>query len=466
VKVAGTGFHAGSIVFCRIPPNLDPTTITNPQDFTVFEWSFMDPKELDLKGFQVMDQKPFEYHYNPLNLDNPNSFGGHFAVFVQMPLATSSTGNQQVSVMVLNKCDENFNVAQVVPLTTATVGVDYRDYENILPNFPTFNVPCDWRAATYLRADPTVLVTTPLMTEVQSRLDGSDYGVKYAPLRSPCLQQGLTLGIPGIGSPWADDAFNSVYYTPGTAPEYAITMRFRNAANPNPLGGVSTNASLTVTTGPYTLADAPANCQVAVPRLVVAPIVTGFYPATAAPVPFVPHGDETILLFQAFEPVGPLIYVTSQTETMYRLLQALADRYSWTINNAMLFTLVHRATELPVAYVKLYFEGVFTTSRRLTVTTYRLADYKLSFNSIISRNGNIPNPSVFEQNSLLVGAGRALEDAHKRIDVLSDALEQQAIMAFNRRNPFQDDVDVVDADSSELPVEGSSLGDRGKQRHH
>jgi len=464
VKVAGTGFHAGSVVFCRIPPNLDPTTITNPQDFTVFEWSFMDPKELDLKGFQVMDQKPFEYHYNPLNLDNPNSFGGHFAVYVQMPLATSSTGNQQVSMMVLNKCDENFNVAQVIPVQNNIIGIDYRDYENILPNFPTYVVPCDWRAAAYLRADPTILVTAPRMTEVQARLDGSDFGVKYAPLRTPMLQQGVAFGVPGIVSPWSDDAFDFKYVAPGELPNCAVLAKFRSATYVNPMGCTGTSSSLVNFPTGFAASDQLFNSNV--PRLVFAPLFEGFYPADLAPLPFVPNGDETIVLFQHFEPVGPLIAVSSQTETMYRLLQALASKYSWTNNNALLFTLVHRVTELPVAYLKLYFEGVFSTSRRSTVTTWRLADYKLNFISVMSRNGIIPSSAVFEQNSLLVGAGRALDDANKRIDKLTDALGQQAIAAFSHRHPSFGDEDVVDADVSELPVEGSSLGNCGKQHFH
>lgn len=444
VKVAGTGFHAGSVVFCRIPPNLDPQTITNPQDFTVFEWSYLDPKELDLKGFQVMDQKPFEYHYNPLNVDNPNSFGGHFAVYVQMPLATSSTGNQQVSIMVLNKADENFNVAQVIPVQNNTIGIDYRDYENILPNFPTYIIPQDWRAAAYLRADPAILVTDPYHTEVCTRLDGSDYGVRYVPLRSPMLQTGTGLGISGVASPWADDAFNSKYIFPGSPPDYAFEIRPRSATYTNPLGCTAFGTlALTGNPGAFTNTVFPA--PTVAPSLTYAPIARGFFNATAPSAPFVPNGDETIVMFQSVEPVGTLVYVTVQTETMYRLLQALAGRYSWSINNALLFTLVHRATDLPVAFMKLYFEGVFTTTRRTTVTTWRIADYKLSFVSIINRNGVIPTDAVFEQNALLVNSGRALTEANKRIDFLTEALEQHAVTTFNRRHPSLES--VVDDES-------------------
>jgi len=451
LKVAGTGFHAGAITFARIPPNRDPETITNPQDFSVFEWSFMDPKELDLKGFQVMDQKPFEYHYNPLNVDNPNSFGGWFTAYVHLPLATSSTGNQQISVMVLNKADENFNVAQIVPLVTQSIGVDYRDYENILPPYPTFIIPCDWRAAQYLSADPTLLVANPDQLEVQSRLDGSDYGEPYVPLRCPFVLTGPAVPdeslTNGIASPFCDKAF-PYHYRTGRAPTHQFFALASDGTYNNNVGSVSVSAPPTAF---------PSSWGGSLALRATDTSATLYQPAlrlNSEDVPdlFVPNANETIVLFRSGGPATTSSTIlSSQTEQMYRILKALAQRYSWTHNNALLFTLVHRSTELPVAYLKLYFEGVFTTSPLTTVTTWRIADYSLSFQSVTSRNSLIPQNALFAQNAIITGAASALKEANARIDTLSNLLAQEGIGTCMRRThprvPREDD----ERDSDVLP---------------
>lgn len=133
VKVAGTGFHAGAIMIARIPPNIEPSKLLTVPDITAFEYSVIDPKMLELEIKSVMDQRNIMYHYMPLDVKNPQSFGGYLAIYVMLPLATSSTGATEISIQVLARPARNFLFTQIRPIRMDVVplAVPY-DLENSL----------------------------------------------------------------------------------------------------------------------------------------------------------------------------------------------------------------------------------------------------------------------------------------------------------------------------------------------
>lgn len=113
-KVAGTGFHAGALAFVRIPPNFHPTKFSTPSKWGAFEWCIMDPKTLEVMSLDVMDQRPVMFHYMNYHLDQPNTFGGHIACYVLVPLNTSSSGSQQIAVQVFSRPGVTFTLNQLI----------------------------------------------------------------------------------------------------------------------------------------------------------------------------------------------------------------------------------------------------------------------------------------------------------------------------------------------------------------
>lgn len=116
ISVAGTGFHAGKLMVTRLPPNIRPETLRTVADITAFPYMVIDPKALETIVKGAMDQRNVMYHYLPYNANDPQTFGGFLAVYVLLPLATSSTGATQISVQVLSKPAMDFYFTQVRPI--------------------------------------------------------------------------------------------------------------------------------------------------------------------------------------------------------------------------------------------------------------------------------------------------------------------------------------------------------------
>lgn len=123
LKIAGTGFHAGALMIARIPPNINPKSLTTVAAVTAFEYTVFDPKMLEIGIKSVMDQRPIMYHYMPLDLNDRNSFGGYLAFYVMLPLATSSTGATEISCQVLSQPAQDFRFFQIRPINLEVVPV-------------------------------------------------------------------------------------------------------------------------------------------------------------------------------------------------------------------------------------------------------------------------------------------------------------------------------------------------------
>lgn len=114
VKVCGTGFHAGALAVVRLPPNISPSAVSAPSDFTAFEYLIIDPKTLEVVTEHIIDQRRWMYHY--MNDTGIDSIGGHLAVYVLVQLNTSSTGSQSIAIQVLSRPSQSFNFFQIKPL--------------------------------------------------------------------------------------------------------------------------------------------------------------------------------------------------------------------------------------------------------------------------------------------------------------------------------------------------------------
>lgn len=125
IKVCGTGFHAGALAVVRLPPNIDPSSVTSAADFTAFEYLIIDPKTLEVVTEHIIDQRRMMYHYN--DDEGRDAIGGHIAVYVLVQLNTSSTGSQAISVQVLTRPSHDFNFFQIKPIEGTNIEPDVNE---------------------------------------------------------------------------------------------------------------------------------------------------------------------------------------------------------------------------------------------------------------------------------------------------------------------------------------------------
>jgi len=167
IKIAGTGFHAGAIMVVRVPPNIKPATLTTVSALTAFEYTVMDPKMLEVEIKSVMDQRNIMYHYMPLNVNDPQSFGGYLSIHVMLPLSTSSTGATEIAVQVLAQPAQNFMFTQIIPISREVVPVavptdledalDLRKLRTSLSKFGVIDKLSIWSKKTKAYLEPETL---------------------------------------------------------------------------------------------------------------------------------------------------------------------------------------------------------------------------------------------------------------------------------------------------------------------
>lgn len=137
IKIAATGFHAGSLVCVRLPPNIHPNDVTNPNQFTTFPHTQIDVKTLETFTKDIMDQRQMLFHYRDDDPKLYTSFGGYYAVYVMLPLSTSSTGATQVNCNVWSRAGSDFRVSQPRPVSivkTPTTGLEGFGQAFVLPS--------------------------------------------------------------------------------------------------------------------------------------------------------------------------------------------------------------------------------------------------------------------------------------------------------------------------------------------
>lgn len=395
-KVAGTGFHAGSIGIARIPPNIDPKTLQTKEQFTVFEYSVIDPKTLEAFSKHIPDQRPIMYHYMSDDFTDPNNIGGYFVIFVIQQLNTSSTGTNQIDIEVFNKLAPDFRFIQVVPPTLPNQPIVDPDKWSTLFSIPNlhssalFDMPI-----TAMRIEAAGTVSNARTGMVN--LAGEVYGdPPYTTLISnPLLGRGYpffsttaTSMIPTIG----DNVLRPFSFT--VANTGAVFRRVPVPSNVNAPASVSFGASNAVTGA------------VVSSSYYFTPNLTNVCTATYGTTPnIVPRIGESLVTFS----YGTSAVVTPFTlTTTFLAEQFLTTRYEIGPNEAVLCKLFNRQTGLPVAYIKIYFEGYMTSNAQVSAVTLDFPDLELVFDSFIGANQIMPPLTQEMRNSLFANDLKAL----------------------------------------------------------
>ncbi|APG78367.1 hypothetical protein 2 [Hubei picorna-like virus 75] len=185
VKVAGTGFHAGAIKMCRIPPNRDPKEFITTTETDHFEWGIIDPKTLEVVCQELPDQRRMNYHY--LNDITVDGFGGYFAIYVQIPLNTSASGTHQISVNVWCRASPTFQLLQVVP-PPRNPSLQVNSWSH-LAEWMQFSIQEDFCCNSIKTGARTLVICDKKIVLLQRGMDGMRDG--YGNLRSKTFPNGL-----------------------------------------------------------------------------------------------------------------------------------------------------------------------------------------------------------------------------------------------------------------------------------
>nr|WPV63518.1 MAG: capsid protein [Wufeng shrew picorna-like virus 8] len=401
LKIAGTGFHAGALMVVRLPPNIDPTTLSTLSDVTAFEYALIDPKQLSVVDRSIMDQRNILYHYrNNLDPDDPNSFGGYFAVYVAMQLNTSSTGLNQINVQLWTRAGPDLIFSQLRPISVnpSAVGID------LFKLFFGDQATCALTGTRCLmKVQPSTQITTTIdQSAYRFKMDGLEasgldpnrfkifskfrWNVSIdAPLKTfviktlpelyddnsayPAWPYVATLGNSAnfvtatIFGPVGGQEITGFKNNSGTVPTQYLS--FSNPYN----GGVN---NWTGDVGSYNYATFLGSLPLDFFTQEVQPMGEQYYPYTVSK--FAPPISESIVLF-----ASEFSYMNSvkRQQTLEMIAAARKGTFKGILNpdQAVLFEMKDRLTDLPVAYVKLYNDGSLTMKASSTEILYSYENY-------------------------------------------------------------------------------------------
>lgn len=433
-KIAGTGFHAGSATFVRIPPNIHPSTVDTPEMFTCFDWSCQDPKALEPFAISIPDQKPISYHYGQLDLENPNTFGGYLALYVTQRLNTSSSGSTAIDIMIWNRPGANFTFSQLIPPSLSRSAPAYTSYEALWDVDNTTPMTVDFYKVEEIAASAGIPALRSGRYGCRD-LNGLLLDQPYRPwFGQPIVLSSTATGIAKLN-------FFSTTAETDSLPDI-FKGRYITAINPNLTAAPQTwfKGKLSQPTGTWSppnwyVAPAPTSNDFSGIRIAwnlweAAPSAlrevstwlwmtpnTGLKDAIDNLPAFTPFNSETILTFRG-KPTVALdqrnvdandgMYIdVMQTKEMSTLIRQLGSPQLGD-DAALLFVIIDRNSGLPLFYTKLYPEGYFTIANRSTHLIIKFDTLQLKFSGIVLKTDVLQTPPEFVRNQMLFQAANKL----------------------------------------------------------
>lgn len=422
-KVAGTGFHAGALAIVRLPPNISPSDIATVEDLTAFEYEIIDPKTLEAQTRNLMDQRNIMYHYRPLDLNDRQTFGGYFALYVLMPLNTSSTGLNQINIQLFCRASPDFTVAQIRPLSIAD-----RDPSN---SFDAFSLLFgEFISGQFCGSDLDTVIFRSTAQPVANgyplfgmwKGDYSPYTVDYAgyehipnayiyPVATQDNGSGSSFAVvPASTSPISDFGETAnMGFGITTAPHGAPML---SLASPTDLLALNYWSTVTVTnsipfgpranpstmtgqpTVPASVGTAVLSQLFATPGIDIALAAANNYVSVAPPI------AESIVVFtKRYNGQNTSLYYQ-----FYQASQAFRHRKVPVITpgQCVLFQLTDNETNLPISYMKLHYEGYFTAPVRPTDLVLQYRNYLFIPIGYVLATDPFPTTPTMATNQMLV----------------------------------------------------------------
>lgn len=425
MNIMGTGFHAGKVAMIRLPPNIHPTTIRGLSQWTMFEYCMFDPKMMDAITKKFIDQKNIAYHYgNKLNEEDTQTFGGWVAIVVFSPLRTSSTGNNQINLLLFNRFSPDFTVAQPVPINVETdTGNSLQTAQLMFPKGLPLTDP-------YLGLPiHKLIVTTSSAPVLKGKFNMCNFGgeFKYGFTDGTWSlgQQAIQVLKQNIPSKNVLQEYNSNrtyanFYTslpePGKRGE-CITRPVRvNLAN----NGYWQPKTTTVDLGlDYkTLEGSPSEYNYL--NLLEPMEVLGTWKWVSTTTDCVssveifndpagsvsPYLTESIILFQS--EIASYSYLDSTTKSWrmtqpYETSQAISKALVGFMNKdqSIMCTMYDRETGLPVMNLRVNYDGLLTTNLSATEVIFEMDKYEIVPTQIMSVTDPLPKAQGYMANRLM-----------------------------------------------------------------
>nr|QJI53573.1 MAG: capsid protein [Picornavirales sp.] len=417
-KIAGTGFHAGAIAIVRIPPNRKPEDFPTPASWGAFEYMVLDPKTLETESVGVSDQRPIAFHYFPFNEEEPMSFGGWIAMYVLVPLNTSSTGSQQIAIQTFCKPGNNFQFSQLIMPT-------YKKEVDVLPaEFKDYfrDLLSSQMTTTRLYADR--FQVQPL-AETQTNFVTNCYDI-YGNKLSKYNKEGnpfWTVTNPKDISPDLKTSFSIVRLTNQRTmfqyvcdPEYFNILRVSSATTFSAsqvsaaAGGVNHTENfqkhefkIRMNENDYPIVEATlqgdlgsldANSYIQLSSQLWE-LVGGFDDNKVGPAI---DGESPVLFYNEATKAYSI-----QTQSLTRIFRKRRIANLFLSNTCLMFLLVDAATALPLGYAKLYPEGFFAAKSVKDAIIFKKSVY-LTFAGYISKTDPLPFNAEYNKNLLLYRA--------------------------------------------------------------
>lgn len=415
VKIAGTSFHAGMVVAVELPPHVHPTSLAGTRDYTAYNWRGIDAKNPNLEGFRIRDVRQVAFHYID-SKKNPSihDIGGYFALYVDMPLNTSSTGTQQISIQIWSKPAPNFQLLKLKiprlqpgePSSALTHLVESTlDFTNNdkLPEYPSnCAYPCGKMVANsttvtlheVLRCnhfDTSGKSMTTLKhfekfdrgTETKYKITGGVDNVvggsirvrltPLSPFRCNRNDKGGWLYFPVIGTSTVATSWDRDINPPKDSTDWVPTL-------------ICTNSE--------TLENAWKDGTVV--YYFSAPSTTDFISDSTTIV--TPNGESLITFRQEGNPRLEGLQTSRFSE-----LCASGVLKDWIPKGQVaVFILRDGTQDLPIAKVKLYPEGFFTTRPSKDHIEYDIGKLAFSFDGFTGATNPLPKSAEYSRNKLLV----------------------------------------------------------------
>lgn len=459
LKVGGTGFHAGALAIVRLPPNISPETLTTPADFSVFEYTIMDPKTLEAMAKNVCDQRRNFYHNMNEPLNSQDAIGGYIGVYVWLQLNTSSTGTSQIDVSVATRCAPDFAFLQMRNIVdsgpTVDDGVKYAAlFENKSVHMhPYLGVPVTnlvIKASTLLKTNyinavtnvNTGRLTFPGNYPLYNRYVGSN-GYRF-PFRvlthgSDGIVTGQFLNDelarpfgPAIAMPARVGDYDKTYwpinvhsYVTKVTNTAKVPIRFSAASGGNPQTLAADAFKIVFFTN-------------VLPKYAVGEVVDVFWDTPncfyqmATAENWAPPVPESIIHFasttattiwsEADIAVEP---VTAESATTLAIAGNFASRtFARELGFATLLLLVDKEFNTPLTFVKLYNQGIFTSQLRTGDTSFAFSNVTLKFVGVIRETDPIPGNTLEMGRALELYETRALNKEMRASLALSKLARQ------------------------------------------
>ncbi|APG78405.1 hypothetical protein 2 [Wuhan arthropod virus 3] len=422
VKVAGTGFHAGALILARIPPNIDPNSLTTTSAITAFPCTFIDPKTLTAASQSIMDQRQLMYHYTNYDSADSTTIGGHFAIYVLQSLNTSASGTNQIDVQVFCKASADFELLQIKPpnLTLNPPTPTYANFTKLFDRLAGQTTPYAFgsNCIEFIVAPTTGPIYAGL--EGARQLDGSLLGT-YTTFDEQVTAQRFS-GISGVAGTNAGGKL--VIHRNAAAPyTFQVIQFYQNNCKVtgvamHAIGDESTPASYV----------SSVDVDFTLPYNASSTAALGYMDESSAtfvltdginPVVIPTQGESLVGFgFYATRSIAGSIYYTAQSTQM---ALGLRDKVFGEVppDSALLFILIDTVLSIPVNYLKLYPQGFFTSSHVDQPIVYDSRRYRLEYVGLIEVTTTVPTKIEFETHKLAMS--RSFDHKKKRSGFLSAA---------------------------------------------